>query len=160
MISVRLASQVSICGKDLNVAIFSDTVSMINGKLHDGSTHWALPIHTTFSDLGYISRGSYLITLNLCSYWLCQVDHEYTTVLECCTCSREIIDISLFEKQQSITLAFSQTALTQDRSNFACYSLAWGLHCHCRFDDIDIDHISRSQQCCTVLTEIFLFFHS
>ena len=33
MISVRLASQVSICGKDLNVAIFSDTVSMINGKL-------------------------------------------------------------------------------------------------------------------------------
>ena len=32
MISVRPASQLSVCGKNLNIAIFSDTMNMINVK--------------------------------------------------------------------------------------------------------------------------------
>ena len=33
MISVRLAGWVSICGKNFNVTVFSDTINMINVKL-------------------------------------------------------------------------------------------------------------------------------
>ena len=33
MISVRPAGQLSVCGKNFNVAIFLDTISKINGKL-------------------------------------------------------------------------------------------------------------------------------
>ena len=44
------ASWTSVCGKNSNVAIFSDTIDMIIGNF-DGSTHRALSIHTTFSDL-------------------------------------------------------------------------------------------------------------
>ena len=33
MISVRLADQVSVCGKNFNVAIFSDTINVVNVKL-------------------------------------------------------------------------------------------------------------------------------
>ena len=37
--------------------ICSDTIGVINVKrLHDSTTHWALPVHTTFNDLNHISR--------------------------------------------------------------------------------------------------------
>ena len=32
--------------------------------LHSGSTHWALPLHTTFSDLGCISRSQQIQTVS------------------------------------------------------------------------------------------------
>ena len=56
MISVRPASQFFICGKNVNVAIFSDLYDKCL-TLHDGSTHWFLPIHSTFSDFDRISRS-------------------------------------------------------------------------------------------------------
>ena len=46
----------SVCGKNFNDGIFSDTKSDKCQTLHDGSTHLALPIHITFSDLDCISR--------------------------------------------------------------------------------------------------------
>ena len=34
-------------------------------------------------------------------------------------------------------LAFSRTPLKQGLSNLYDYNIAWGLHCHSRFDDLD-----------------------
>ena len=48
MISIQPTRQVSICGRHLNVVVFLDTINMVNVNLHNGSAHWALPIHTTF----------------------------------------------------------------------------------------------------------------
>ena len=52
---VRLATQMagwlSVCGKNFNSTILSVTMNMINVKLF--TTHWPLPIHTTFSDLDW-----------------------------------------------------------------------------------------------------------
>ena len=57
LISVRPAGWLSVCGKNFNVAIFLDTKNMMCLILHDSSTHWALPIHTTFSYLDCISTS-------------------------------------------------------------------------------------------------------
>ena len=65
-----------------------------------------------------------------------QVDHEYTTVFDSCTYSKEIIDI-FFHLKKTLMLAFSQ-ALHD-------YNLAWGPHCHSRIDDFDF--VSRLQFC-------------
>ena len=43
-------------GKNFDVAIFSDYKCDKCQALHDGTTHWALPAHTTSSDLYHISR--------------------------------------------------------------------------------------------------------
>ena len=81
MMSVRLASQLSICGKNFEVAIFSDVIYKYDKcqTLHDGSTPSALPIHTTFTDLDWTSNSqqrhkfklnilcSYLVKLKLCT---------------------------------------------------------------------------------------------
>ena len=59
----------------------------------DGTTHWALPVHSTFSDLDHISRSQQcqtILTENL-MYWSYQVetlcdsslhqhDHEHTII--------------------------------------------------------------------------------
>ena len=85
MISVKAGRPIVVCGKNVNVAIFSGAVNFLGRckydkcqTLRDGSTHLALPIHTTFSDLDCISRSqechtvlrkilcSYVIKLKLC----------------------------------------------------------------------------------------------
>ena len=79
---------------------------------HDGSTHWTLPIYTTFSDLDCIWRSEQcqtVLTENvmfLSDYdetvydcWLHEVDHEYTSIFDSHTCSREIIDMIPFLKK-------------------------------------------------------------
>ena len=55
VISVRLAIQLSVGGKNFNITTFLDAMNMGNVKLC--SIHRALPIHTTFSDLDCISRS-------------------------------------------------------------------------------------------------------
>ena len=55
MISVRLAGRVPVCSENFNIVILSDIINVIKRlTLHDASTHWALPFHTTFSDLDCI----------------------------------------------------------------------------------------------------------
>ena len=54
----------------------------------------------------------------------------------------QIIQIFLHLRAK-LTLAFSQTPLKQDLSNFAWYDLVWGLHWHFRFYDL----VSNSQMC-------------
>ena len=48
MISVSPADWLFICGKNFNFAIFWDTKTMINVKLHEGSSHWVLTIHVVW----------------------------------------------------------------------------------------------------------------
>ena len=74
MISVRPTGRVIVLrGKNVNVAIFSGAVNFLGRckydkcqTLRDGSTHLALPIHTTFSDLDCISESQQYQTV-LCS---------------------------------------------------------------------------------------------
>ena len=74
--------------------------------LHDGSIHWAFPIHTTFSDLDCISGSQQCQTVliehfkflfgqveNMYYCWLRQIAHEYITIFDLRTCSREMIYI-------------------------------------------------------------------
>ena len=75
LIGVRPARcRASICVRNFNVAIFSDTttVSYYNCQtLHDGNTYWGLPIHITFSDLDCISRSlecQTVLSKTFCSY--------------------------------------------------------------------------------------------
>ena len=83
-------------GKNINVVIFSDTINDKCQTLHDGSTHWVLPVHTTFSDIIDIflhlkkKKGFFLYTIKPRSFKLCVID------------------------------------------------LAYGLHFHSRFDDLDL----------------------
>ena len=80
---------------------------------------------------------SYLIKLNL-------VDHEYATIKEkkkeknCCTCSREIVDIfpPLKKTKTTLTLAFLGHHESKIFQTLHGYNSAWGLHCHCRFEDL------------------------
>ena len=99
---VSEAGWLSVCGKNFNIAIFSDIINDTGQTPHDGSsTHWALPIDTTFSDLDCISKSQqcqtgltensifssdYVGRLYDCLFH--QVDHEYTTIFYSCTCSR------------------------------------------------------------------------
>ena len=60
IISVRPASQLSVCGKTKVNFFFFFLEHYKYGKyqtLHNGSAHWALPILTSFSDLDCISRS-------------------------------------------------------------------------------------------------------
>ena len=76
-----------------------------------------------------------LTKLKLCIIvWLCQVNHEYTTVYCFCTFLKDIIDIFLIWKKKSHKIF----------KTLHDY-LAWGLHCPCRFDDLDF--VSRLQVC-------------
>ena len=87
--------------------------------------------------------------------WVCEVDHEYTTVFDFRSCSREIIDISSFERK--LTLPFSLTPLNKARSFIQTlhhYYFAWGLYWHFRFDDFDC---SGSQLCQEYKRHIFCF---
>ena len=87
----------------INVVIFSGAINKYDKcqSVHEGNTHWALPIHTitTFSDLDYIWRSqqcqtastenfmflsNYVETLYNC--WLCQVDHKCTVTFDFNTC--------------------------------------------------------------------------
>ena len=58
--------------KKVNVAIFPDTVNDDKCEIsHGGSTHRALPIHATFSDLDCIARSQQcqtVLTENVSSY--------------------------------------------------------------------------------------------
>ena len=89
MISVWLAGQVSayIIGKNFNIMIFSDTINIINHKCltwHGGSTHWALPIHTTISDLDYIkyiSRPQQCQSFNWKFYVLIRLSWHFVWLL-------------------------------------------------------------------------------
>ena len=128
--------------------------------LHDGNTHWALPIDTTFSDLDCISRTqqfclkilcSYLIKLKLYVYWLHQVNHECTIISDFHTYSREIIDILRMKKMWM--LHFSRTLLKWDLSNsmiinlLRVYIFTVGL----------MTFVSRSQVCQKFKLQIVLF---
>ena len=46
---------VQVCWK-LWYGIYSDTINVICQTLRNGTSHWALPVHTTWSDLEHISR--------------------------------------------------------------------------------------------------------
>ena len=70
--------------------------------LHDGSAHWALPSHTTFSDLDCISRSQQCQTVST-------VMHVQGKLLTVFICSFE----------RTLTLAFSQTPLKLEHSNIA-----------------------------------------
>ena len=66
MISVRPAGWLIVrCGKNFNVAVFSDTMNVINFKLCMMVllTHWALPVHTSFGALDHISRSQVCPTI-------------------------------------------------------------------------------------------------
>ena len=68
MISRRLASRVFVCDKNFNVVIFLDVIKMIKVKLRMMvTTHSALPVHTTFSNLDCISKSQQYETV-LTSY--------------------------------------------------------------------------------------------
>ena len=53
------------CLKNINVVIFSNTINWINKcqTLHGGTTHLALPIHSTLNDLYYISKSQHCHTI-------------------------------------------------------------------------------------------------
>ena len=72
---------------------------------------------------------------------MCQADHEYIT-FDDCTYSKEIIDMYPHLKT-TLAQSFYWTPLEQDFSNLCDYNLAWSLHCHSRFDDLEV--VSRSQ---------------
>ena len=100
--------------KTFNIVIFSDTINMINVKV--SFTHsYHLP-----------KICSHLIKFKLCmiiDYNFHQVDHEYATIFDCCTFSREMIDIfpCLKEKGENVLNIgfFSDTYIRQDLSNCA-----------------------------------------
>ena len=126
---VRPVGRLSLCGKHFNVAIFSDTIPMINGKLCMMLVpmHRALPIRTTFSDLDCISMSQQCQTVltekfmlisdqveTFYDCWLRQVYHEYSIIIYlfiyfvCCFCihwGREFSYFLMFKKKKSLTVA-------------------------------------------------------
>ena len=52
--------------KNFKFGIYSDAINMIKCQsLHDGTTHWALPVQTTFSDLDHSTTGLQAVSLAL-----------------------------------------------------------------------------------------------
>ena len=53
------------CAKNINVAIFSNTINWINKcqTLHGGTFQWALPVHSTLNDPYYISKSQHSHTV-------------------------------------------------------------------------------------------------
>ena len=116
--------------------------------LNDSSTHWALPIHTTLSDLDCISSSFnwkffVLIWLSWNFVWLLITsDSEYTTTFYFYTCSRETSDISSFEKKINVDF-FTDTFIARslkphDNSLLRVYIL------YLRRDILDISSVCTS----------------
>ena len=57
IINIFFICQMSGLVKDLNIEIYSDTINVINVTLHGGTTHQALPVHTTFNGHDHISES-------------------------------------------------------------------------------------------------------
>ena len=72
-----------------------------------------------------------------------QAGHEYTTIFDLCTYSREVIDV-FPDLTTTFSLAFSWT-LSEVFQLLHYFNFAWGLPIHLRFDDFDL--VSRSQVC-------------
>ena len=127
--------------------------------LHDGSTvelYPFIPLSVTsivFQGLSSVKHFffwnfMFLSDLVETSYscWLHQVDHEYATIFDLPSCSREIIDIFPHLKKKFNVGFFLDTI--KARSFKLCmidFNLAWDLHCHSRFNDLDL--VSRTQLC-------------
>ena len=54
---MSLFGQMSRLVENLTIGIFSDTINVINVTLHGGTTHQALPVHTTFNGHDHISES-------------------------------------------------------------------------------------------------------
>ena len=102
MISVRPASWVSLRGKNFNVVIFSDTPIKLCMMVVLIELYLFMPLSVTLIVFQGLSRAkqlylkmlcAYLIKLKLYNCWLCHADHEYFTIFDFSTCSREMIDI-------------------------------------------------------------------
>ena len=112
-------------------------------SLHDGSTHWALPTHTTLSDLGCISSYSsvkkftwiffclffsdYIVTLYYCC--LHQVDYEFITIFDFHTRAKGATWHS-FSFGKKLTLAFFGHLWSKIFQILQDHNLVWGLHFH------------------------------
>ena len=61
IINMFMVGQVSWLVENFNIGIFSETINVMIyqtlSRLCDGTICWALPVHTTSSDLDYISRA-------------------------------------------------------------------------------------------------------
>ena len=71
MVSVKPVGRLSVIGKTVNVAIFSDTVKIINVKHCLMALLVELYLFVPFNDLGHISMSQQYkraLTENLCSY--------------------------------------------------------------------------------------------
>ena len=102
--------------------------------LHDGTAHWALPDHYTFSDLDIISRSQQCQTV-LTENWKYVLIHFSTIFVGLLgTLSRSWIycyfklshifrggnwHVSWFDKKKNVSLALSQTLFKQGSPNFA-----------------------------------------
>ena len=103
MISARPAGWLSVCGKNFTIAIFSDTINMINVKLcllvyslsFTHSYHFQWPWFyfevTAVLTENFTFLSDEIETFYDC--WLCQVDLKHTKIFDCRTFPREIIDI-------------------------------------------------------------------
>ena len=59
MISVRRPGlSMSGLNENFSIGIYSDSVNLINVKLHGGTTYSGLPVYTTFSDLDHTSHSN------------------------------------------------------------------------------------------------------
>ena len=119
-VRVKLAScWVFTCGRNLNVAIFLDTINIFNVKLcmmlyllnFTQSYHLQSPwlYFKVTAVLNSFNWEFYVLIKwveTLYNRWLCQVDHEYTTIFDFHTCSMEMIDIFPHLKKM-LMLAFS-----------------------------------------------------
>ena len=121
--------------------------------MHDGSTLWVLPIHTTFSDVDCISRLHQRQTvLNWKFHVLFRLSLNFVQLLIMSsrpyvyyfffffTCSREIIDNFLFWKKKSFFCT-----IVKRRSFKLCLYPCIGSVFSLRFDDLDV--VSKSQVC-------------
>ena len=155
---VTISVRPAVCSKNFNVQIFSDAINIINVKLYMVVVLWALPVHTTFSDLDCSSRSQQCWTgliENLCSdliklklVWLFILSSRLW--LDCCFwffCVHMFKggNWHIFLLKKLLCCPFLRHCGRKIFQTLHDYSLAWYLHFHGRFDDLDF--VSRSKVC-------------
>ena len=149
MISVR-DGWLSICGKNLR----ADFLGHYCQTLHDGITHWALLIHTTFSDFDCISRAQQCQTV-LTENFMFFSDYVETAIVDYVKIMNTTIfffshifkgdnwHVSSLEKNY---VGFFWHHYSKIFPTLHDYNLARGLHCHSRFDDLDCFKVTSVSQ--------------
>ena len=135
IMNMFLVGQVSGLVRNLKLEIYLDTIYVINVKnLLNGTTHWALSAHTSFTDLGHISRSQQCWTVLIENF----VFFTFTDIQ-----GRKLM---CFRTWQKLTLwLFGRHCLREVFQTLCDYNLAWGLAVYTRFDDLNL--ILRSQEC-------------